>query len=657
MSELREKIKTNDEYVVGSLIALYNMQTADEQMADTTVHQNNLGFNAFDSKVMSDVSKFYLTKGFLTAKQIQMIKPKLLKYMRQLDMVGVEPMPVNKNATKTEKRKRKRKIGKKASIENKDRIRVDFDYDKEIVATLKKIHNYWFYPDKKYWTIPFIVTNVEKLLKMDFQLSDQLKDWYDKQVKGLEEEIYVPGLDDILRPFQKKAVNYIESRKGRVLIADEMGLGKTLEAIAWVQLHQQKLYPAIIVCPSSVKINWKKEFHKFTDLGDDVEILRGTTPYEVSKPILVINYDIVFNWYEYLKTLDPKLIIADEIHKCKTRGTGMKTVNGQKKKVIITQRSAAVEELAKKARFFIGLTGTPILNYPAEIYNPLKMIKPNLFPNFKKFGNRYCDPKSNGFAIEYKGASNTIELNQILTREVMIRRKKEEVAPELPAKTRAMNVVEIDNRKEYERALADVIAYLTEIDPEKAARAMRAEVLAKIATLKRLIVRGKFKQSVEWVSDFIEGNGKLVLFCHHREIADELEKKFKKQCVKLVGGMSDKKKNEAEERFWNEDKVKLFIGNLQAAGEGINLQNASNAAFLEYPWQPGAYKQCEDRVYRIGTTKPVTIWNLVAENTVEVDFVTLLEEKAKVMAEVVDGDESENRGLFNEMINVIKNAA
>lgn len=648
--EIKDKIKNDDRYTIGALLTLYQYQTADEQMMKATAYQNDLGFNAVDAGILSDICKFYIDKGWLSGKQIQLIRTKLMKYCNQLASVGLEPVDFEK---KEKKKKRSRKI-KRASIETESTIKVEFTFDQDLLQEVKVIHGRRFIVDEKYWTVPMTLTNVEKLMNLGFNLDPDLKAWYDDQTKGITSDIRVPGLDDVLRPFQKEAVSFIEAKNGRVLIADEMGLGKTLESIAWLQLHGSELFPVLIICPATLKLNWMKEINKWTDVGKHTMILSGTTPYPITKPIAIINYDIIYNWADYIvKNMPPQLVIADEVHYCKSRGWGFKTQNGVRQKVLITQRSAGTERVAKKAKYFIGLTGTPILNRPKEIFNPLKMINSKLFPNFKSFAYRYCDPKFNGFATAFNGASNTVELNQILTKEVMLRRKKEDVLKELPPKVRSLVPLEIDNLDEYTRAEDDFMKYIKSIDPEKARRAKNAEVLTKINTLRRLSVSGKLRDSIKWIDDFIE-NDKLVVFVHHHETMDEIMKKFEKYAVKVDGRVSAKKRNEAVERFQNDERTRLFVGQIDAAGVGLTLTAASNVAFIEYPWQPGAYVQAEDRCHRIGQKDNVTVWNLIASNTIEESMVNLLENKAKTISEVVDGDFTEEAGIFNDLLKKLK---
>jgi SNF2 family DNA or RNA helicase len=157
------------------------------------------------------------------------------------------------------------------------------------------------------------------------------------------------------------------------------------------------------------------------------------------------------------------------------------------------------------------------------------------------------------------------------------------------------------------------------------------------------------KQAIDWIEDFIE-NEKLVIFTWHQETAQKLVDKFGKQAVKLVGGMTGKQREKAKDSFQNDENIRLFVGNVAAAGEGITLTAASNAAFIEHPQTPGGLKQGEDRIHRIGQEMPVTIWNLVGGDTIDEEFVQSLEAKKQVMSEVIDGEDISEESMFDEMI-------
>lgn len=633
-SELKDLVRRSDNYAIGALLALCPTDTNEE------------GFQSYsDSKILNEVADFYLKKGYLTEKQVAMIRPKLEKYMDRIIKKGFTPAdPGDQFSFNIKGMFKKQKTTKDAIKVDDETIKLKFPYNAELVAKIKNINGRKFIPGEKSWTIPLTLVNVDKILEWEFQLDENLSQWYNEINQDIK-EIAVPKMNDILKPFQKKGVSFIESKNGRALIADSMGLGKTLQAIAWLQLNREKdVFPALIVVPAAVKENWKREFEKFTDFGKTVETVYGTKPYKTKGKIIVINFDILKDWYENIKTdIRPNTIIVDEIHKIKGKQ------NPGKKKEQEVKRVAVMLKLAKQVKYFIGLTGTPILNKPIELYNPLKMIKPTLFPNRHAFAYKYCDAKKTQFGTDYSGAKNTRELHEILVREIMIRRKKEDVLKDMKGKVRSITPLEIDNRKEYKRAYTDLINYLREIDVNRAVKAQRAKTLAKINTLKQLAVKGKLAQATNWVEDMIE-NEKLVLFVYHTNTAKMFMEKFGNQAVQYVGGMTKKQRQQAQDKFWKDDNIRLFVGNIEAAGTGINLQCASHVAFLEFPWSPGLYSQCEDRLDRIGQKNLVNVWNLIAQNSIEENIIVKLENKAKVISAVVDGEDGDDTGIFNELI-------
>ena len=449
----------------------------------------------------------------------------------------------------------------------------------------------------------------------------------------------IPGLQKGLRKFQLQDLLKTEQLNGRILNGSEMGLGKTVTTLAYLQLHSEKR-PVVIVCPASLKLNWLKEIHEWMETPD-VQVLGGKNPnMPIVGDILIINYDILDSWVNKLKQINPQIIITDECHYYK---------NNQAK------RTKAVKKLCKNIPHIIALSGTPIVNRPIEGFNALKIIDDAMIPNFWKFAQRYCGAKHNGFGWDFSGATNTDELHEKLVNTVMIRRKKEDVLPDLPPKVYSTIPFEINNQKEYKRAENDFIQYITETKGEKAAKkANNAEVLTRINGLKQISVRGKLKQAKDWIKNFIESNGKLVVFAVHKETINGLMEEFGEQAIKIDGSVSGQKREEAVEQFQNNDSIRLFVGNIQAAGVGLNLTAASSVAFLELPWTPGDLQQASDRVHRIGQNKSVNIYYLLASGTIEEEIAELIDKKRRVLDSVLDGEETNQESLLTELISSYK---
>jgi SWI/SNF-related matrix-associated actin-dependent regulator 1 of chromatin subfamily A len=351
-------------------------------------------------------------------------------------------------------------------------------------------------------------------------------------------------LRKILYPFQRKSMRQIYKFNKRVLIADEMGLGKTLQAITFLSMENEH-FPALIVCPASVKYNWKKEIIKWMPEYETwIQVAEGRKP-KVVNSILIINYDILNYWKDELAEYIWKTIILDECHKIKNEKA---------------KRTKAVQYLVKNIRYIIGLTGTPIENHPIDIYMMLKLLRPNLFSNKWKFGQRYCDLKHDGFGWNYNGHSNIEELHSILINQVMLRRKKEDVLKDLPDKS--INTIFFDvDLKEYNQCRNNYVSWFVKEFPEKShlmkdKKFNKKQIMAKLSHLKRLAVEAKYDIVVKWIDDFLESGKKLLIFAHHVKIIESLAVKYR--CDYINGSASSEKRDKIVEKFQTKSDVQVF---------------------------------------------------------------------------------------------------
>lgn len=677
-----ESLKTafqNPAIVTGALLYLYGYQTTDEQADQNTKYQNDVGFNGADAGVLSDVAQWYLKKGFLTEKQVNFVRNKLMKYHRQLDPISkIQPA---ENRTQPGGSSAPVEAYMKAGFHSEGtQIWIKWKGQErprwmELLSKVKTLPGRRFDKERECWLTPTSEPVVKSLLEWGFELSPTLKEWWVKMnrpANATSEEIQIPGLHTPLYPFQRAGVAFLEDRGGRAIVADEMGLGKTAQALAYLQLHPE-LRPAVIVCPANVKYNWAAEIKKF--LGPQrVAILEGR-PNGGPAPLAdfyIVNYDILPNdtqmvarqrpdgspatdqrgrpimervelpdtgWTDRLKPLKPAAVVMDEAHYFKNSKA---------------LRTKAVLRLAKNARAIIPMSGTPIVNRPIEFYNAINLVRPSLFPNWFHYARQYCGGKHNGFGWDFSGASNTEELHQLLKDTVMIRRLKSEVLRELPSKTRSVVPLSIDNRAEYDRIAADVIAWIQRQQGSEAAeRASKAEVFAQFEQLKQAATRGKLRSAIDWIQDYLDNNPKLVVFCDHRSTVQALNTAFEGRCVTIDGGTPAAARAEVVERFMKDSRVELFIGT-KAAKEGLTLTAASATVFVEMWWTPGEHDQAEDRVHRIGqTANSVNAYYLIALGTVEERIVELIDQKRRTVAAVLDGRTVEDKDILTELINSI----
>jgi SWI/SNF-related matrix-associated actin-dependent regulator 1 of chromatin subfamily A len=547
-----------------------------------------------------------------------------------------------------------------------DLIRLIFHYNDYLIRKIKEIPGNKWDKETKTWMIPLTLDNCVWIKNTKyFSFTDSLKKWANAQWKINKIEFNFGKLDSILFPYQKEGVKFILKNQGRALIADEMGLGKTIQAIAW--LNTIKFNKALVICPGFLKINWKREFYKFSDFRD-IMILEGKTPTgNLSKKILIINYEILNDWKNQLKLSDIDVIIIDEIHYVKNSKA---------------LRTKALFSISRNIENVVGLSGTPIMNRPAEIYNSIKIISPGLFPNKWKFLQRYCGPVYNGFGWNFDGASNIPELNKILTNSIMIRRKKQDVLTDLPDKLYTFIPIPIDNRKLYNMVEQDFIEYMNNRAAEKFEKEFaiiqkqmeklglspdtkdwkdefigkekqKAIEIVKINILKKVAALGKIKAIKEWIDNFLESGKKLIIFCEHLEIMQKLYSHYSGVSVCINGGVPMKKRDELQNQFQTDPVIQLFFGN-RAAQEGLNLTAADSVAHIEFPWRPGDLLQRTDRTHRIGQKNTVNVFYLTAENTIEEKIATLCHEKQFIIDQVLDGNLSENTTILQELINSFK---
>jgi SNF2 family DNA or RNA helicase len=591
----------------------------------------------------------------------------LRKYKGQLMAGGIDydaipPVEDPKEAAIKKQIERDKKKFKRVEIEGNNFI-ISFTYDPTLVEAVKKLPVRKYDGAHKRWIVPNIAENVEPLGNLiqgfAFEIDeyvylalDEAIERYEANLEAStasEADLEVPGLAMELYPFQKAGVAYAV-KNGKVFIADEMGLGKTVQAIATIQ--KLNAYPAIIVCPASLKFNWEKEWN--TWLPDrKVAVWNGKgDPAEV----VIINYDMLKKRLDDLQGLKAKAIVLDESHYIKTRKA---------------QRTKAAKSLVKGIEYRFFLTGTPIVNRPIELVSQLEVMgRLNEFGGFWKFAERYCDAHYTRFGLDLSGAMNLDELNERLRGKCFIRREKKEVLKELPDKRKVTVPVDIDNRKDYDQAEMDLIEWVGknalkdkeflesiahlpwkereekmgewQMDAEK--RAERAEHLVRIEALKQLTAKGKMKQAKEWISDFIESGEKLVVFATHKEIVNEVANEFK--CHKIMGETPAIERQKIVEDFQNNPDTKLVVLNIKAGGVGITLTASSNVLFLEYPWTPADLEQAIDRTHRIGQKDSVTAWFLVGKDTIDEEILDMLGIKQSIVSKTVSGEKREKRMLL-----------
>jgi hypothetical protein len=420
----------------------------------------------------------------------------------------------------------------------------------------------------------------------------------------------------------------------------------TVQGIGVLQAAQA--FPAVVVCPASLKLNWEREINRWIPHAR-VKVISGTTGNTPDADVYVVNYDILTHWVEKLPPL--KGIVLDESHYIK---------NGS------AQRSKACVKLSDKVvegGVRVCLSGTAIVNTPTEIITQLRVIN-----RLDEFGGATAFRGTYGRA----NAKSLASLNRKLRSSCYVRRRKAEVLTELPPKIWSTVLVEGDPTimKEYKKAEADIIKYLAQLALElaresgatdkeaqneawrKAMRARGAEQLVSITTLKQLAAKAKMKSAQEWIDNFLEQDKKLVVFGWHRDVVDMVADKFSNG-VKIQGGLTGDKRQQAVDLFQNSDDQKVIACNIKAAGVGLTLTAASDVLFLEQGWTPSDMEQGADRCHRIGQKDSVTAWLMLTANTIDEDIAMLIDHKRSIVNRAIDGsldDEEEVNSMIGDLI-------
>lgn len=449
----------------------------------------------------------------------------------------------------------------------------------------------------------------------------------------------ISGYDERLYPFQIQGVEVLEQFDGRGLLAMEQGTGKTPTSLNWLRIHPDKR-PAVLVVPANVKLNWLREIMNWMyGLGERPILVFGQRPvYLRSYSLIIINYDILPYHVKNLRRLEPQVIIADEVQYVKNMGAA---------------RTKALHELAYGVPHVIGLSGTPILSRPAEFWSILSIIRPDIWSNANKsrFHFRYCGPRKRGGDFEFKGHSNTQELHRVLTENVMYRVLKKDVLKDLPDKV--YSVIPFKMNRQIARE------YQTVVDTADWSSVRMANSFAAMTKLRKISWESKVKDVISWIEDILDRDEKLVVFVIHHKAVDTLVKYFKSRCVKYDGRDNIRQKEEAKTRFITDERVRLFVGNIDSAGVGIDgLQGAaSQVAIAEFPWVPAKIDQAADRLHRIGQKDSVNVYHLIAEGTIEELIVDVLDSKRKVVGSVLDGTVDSEDGMIRYLITKIRKKA
>ena len=449
---------------------------------------------------------------------------------------------------------------------------------------------------------------------------------------------FAPGLDRIetgsLYPHQADGVAYLLSKK-RVILADDMGLGKTRQAIVAMEAGAPE-GKILVVCPASLKLNWKREI-QLVDTAAAVEVIGVDREAADDPRWLIVNYDILRKHADRLHDIEWAGVILDEAHFIKNASQRTNYCL----KLLGVQADAHAPVIGPEYVFL--LTGTPMTNRPKDLFNLLRCVGHPAARSFLSFARRYCDAYRNDYGWVTTGASNIDELN-LLMKEVSIRRKKEEVL-DLPPKIRSWVPVDITGSKAAFNAVERFLNWYADTDPSQP---NDTEFLARLTKVRTALHKAKHKAVEERIRDVVAAGEKVVVFTCFSEGIARHKKKLGETAVTITGSDTPGKRMDAVDRFQSDDTVRVALCNIIAGGVGITLTTGTHVIFQDLDWVPANHAQAEDRCYRLGQERRVTVEYFIAAGTLDSYISQLLEQKIKLIT-AIEADEVPEGSILAEI--------
>ena len=457
--------------------------------------------------------------------------------------------------------------------------------------------------------------DLEKKLKQGFASQEEMeKNRGVLDALKTDFNVEVAGLDALkVQPFgyQRAGIAFLNISEGRAIIGDEMGLGKTFQALAWVVINNKK---AIVVCPKSFIFGWADEIRKFTHAT--VQVLTSKKVELEEAQFTVVNYEAVskYNFENY------DTVIVDESHLIKNKKT---------------QRFKEVKKLASEADHVICLSGTAIVNRPAEFYTQLNLVRAGIAGSWDHYTQKFCDAFHDGYGMNVNGASNLEELVRLVA-PIYLRRNKKDVLHDLPPKIRQEIVVQ----------------GIRLPDPDDFSD---KGILAYLTLMKLELAKAKTDATIEFAKSMVEQGEKVVIFSDFIEPVKRIAEAFGNEAICYLATLSPEERSAAQKDFQTNPARKVFVATSKIASVALTLTTASKVIFNDLPWTVGTLLQAEDRCHRVGATDTVNIYRMVARGTLDDSVTGLLTKKAEVLKAVLEGkefqlEEGEEKTIITDLV-------
>lgn len=492
---------------------------------------------------------------------------------------------------------------------------------------------------------------LEKIFKNMPNTNIQKNEYYKNMISQIEDRQIdlstkiPPKLNAELRTYQKigyKWLRTLEQYKMGGILADDMGLGKTIQLLAvilsYVQKNKGNVKPSIIICPSSLALNWYNEIQKFTSTlkalvisGDYLERKRKIE--EIGKyQVIITSYDSLKRDIDLYKNYCFKYVVADEAQYIKNNNT---------------KNSKAIKTINAETKF--ALTGTPIENSLSELWSIFDFIMPGYLYKYKKFKELYETP-----IIKEQNEDVMNKLKKQIE-PFVLRRTKGEVLTELPDKT-----VTILNNEMSEEQYNIYMSYMAQARKEIMSQIdingfekSQIKILSLLMRLRqicchpKLFLReyegesSKLNQCIEIIQDAVLGGHKILLFSSYTSMFEIIEEKLKNigvKYLKLTGQTKVGERIELVDKFNTDENIKVFLISLKAGGTGLNLTGADMVIHYDPWWNLSAENQATDRTYRIGQKRNVQVYKLITKNSIEEKIYELQQKKAKLIDNMLSTD-------------------
>jgi len=498
------------------------------------------------------------------------------------------------------------------------------------------------YPSLKFNT--YLLQIKEKLeKKQTLTLAEELMsfhkfNFYLKECKTELNNFFLSTLDFSVfseRPplsFQEDGVKFL-LKNDRCILADDTGIGKSIQSIlaSLLLLDTDKI---LVITLKSLKYNFEREISFYSSSYKVIE-----KEWKTGYKFTIVHYQDIKKFKKEILAENFECIIIDEAHNIKNQ------------KAARTQNVVKVIDENDALKKLWLLTGTPISNRPYDFYNLLKLIKHPIAKNWKKYVEDYCAGYQDEIFGQWiiNGSSNLEDLHN-KTKDSILRRLKIDFLADLPSKSRQAVFLKLNNKRGYSKVIKDykeqkIEELIEEFGDNKLLAQFDVNEMTKLMLWRQFCALEKIRDGslLEIINSNIEEGNKIIVFTNFTSVVDAVYETLGPSICRFIDGrISDAKERlNIIDEFNANDDLKVCVLNLKAGGTGLNIQSANVVIINDMSWVPAEMWQAEDRAWRIGQKREVTVFYLVYLKTVETLLFDIIDKKAKAISTIIEGREKD----------------